>query len=160
MQALGDEDGARDAEVVLAGDETRAAEVGGCADALEHGGEPDEGLGVFVGEVVCACCDGGGAGRLESGGQVLHVELLVVDDVFEVVVVGLGEAGGEEGGCGEFGDATFVEDVFQMLKGQGVLENVDISDGTLFHGSGQGGRGEQKTCCRGGGESHRESDVM
>ena len=81
VQGLGDEDGARDAEVGLARDEAGAAQVGGDADALEHRGEGDEGFGVGVGEVVGAGGDGFGAGGGDGGGEEFDVLLFVVDDV-------------------------------------------------------------------------------
>ena len=93
VEGLGDEDGARDAEVGFAGDEARAAEVGGCADAFEDRGEADEGFGVRVREIVGACCDGLGARGREGGGEEFDVLFFVVGDVFEVVVVGRAEAG-------------------------------------------------------------------
>lgn len=96
VERFGDEDGARNAEVGLAGDEAGAAEVGGYADALEHRGEGDEGFGVRVGEVVRAGCDGGGAGGHDGRGEELDVLFFVVGDVFEVVVVVGAEAGVEE----------------------------------------------------------------
>ena len=40
----------------------------------------------------------------------------VVGDEFEVVVVFLSEAGGEEVGFGHHGESALVEDVFEMLE--------------------------------------------
>ena len=40
----------------------------------------------------------------------------VVGDVFEVAVVGAGEAGGEKITFGHGADAEFVEDVFEVLE--------------------------------------------
>ena len=98
VEGFGDEDGAGDAEVGFAGYEAGAAEVGGCADAFEDGGEGDEGFGVRVGEGVGAGCDWGVAGGGEGGGEQFDVLFFVVGDVFEVVVVGGAEAGFEEVG--------------------------------------------------------------
>ena len=93
MQGLGDEDGARDAEVGFAGDEARAAEVGGDADALEHRGEGDEGFRVRVREAVGAGGDGFGARGGEGGCEEFDVLLFVVGNVFQVVIVCGAEAG-------------------------------------------------------------------
>ena len=60
MKGLSDEDGTGDAKVLFAGDEAGAAEVGGCSNALEDGGEGHEGLWVREGKIVHAGCDGGG----------------------------------------------------------------------------------------------------
>ena len=96
VEGLGDEDGARDAEVGGAVDEGGGAEVGGYADALEDRGEGDEGFGVGVGEGVGAGRDGLGAGGHEGGGEELDVLFLVVGDVLEVGVVLRAEAGVRE----------------------------------------------------------------
>ena len=96
MEGLGDEDGARDAEVGFAGDEAGAAQVGGRADAFEDGGEADEGFGVRVGETVGACGDGLGAGGREGGGEEFDVLFFVVGDVLEVIVVRRAETGFQE----------------------------------------------------------------
>ena len=82
VQGLSDEDGARNAEVGLTGDEAGAAEVGGCADAFEHGGEGDEGFWVGVGEAVGAGCDWFGARSGKGRGEELDVLFFVVGDVF------------------------------------------------------------------------------
>lgn len=131
VEGFGDEDGAGDAEVGLAGDEAGAAEVGGCADALEHRGEGDEGFRVRVGEVVRAGCDGGGAGGHDGRGEELDVLFFVVGDVLEVVVVVGAEAGAEEVGLGHALYAAFVEGVLQMLQGEGILQDVEVGDGSL-----------------------------
>ncbi len=137
VEGFGDEDGARDAEVFLAGDEAGAAEVGGCADALEDRGECDEGFGVRVREVVGAGCDWFGAGGGECRGEELDVLFFVVGDVLEVVVVCRAEAGVHEFFFRHFRDGAFVEDVLEMLEGEGVLEYIDIGDGGLtFDGMG------------------------
>ena len=69
VEGFGDEDCTCDDKIFLAGDEPGAAEVGGCADALEHRGESDEGFGVGIREVVRAGGDWlstrGGEGRGE-----------------------------------------------------------------------------------------------
>ena len=69
MKGFGHEDGACNAKVRLAGDETGTAKVGGCTDALEHRGERDEGFGVSVGEVVRAGRDWLGASGGEGGAE-------------------------------------------------------------------------------------------
>ena len=152
VEGFGDEDGPRDAEVGLAGDEAGAAEVGGCADALEHRGEGDEGFGVRVGELVRAGRDGFGARGGDGRGEELDVLFFVVGDVFEVVVVGRAEAGVEEGLLRHALNAAFVKGVLQMLEREGILEDVEVRDGSLaFEWVGEGCDEEQR-CCRGGGE--------
>ena len=42
VEGFGDEDGARDGEVLFACDERRAGQVGRCADAFEDGGKGNE----------------------------------------------------------------------------------------------------------------------
>ena len=155
VEGFGHEDGARDAEVGFAGDEARAAEVGRCADAFEHRGQSDEGFGVRVGEVVRAGRDGFGAGGGEGRGEQFDVLFFVVGDVFQVVVVGRAEAGVGEGFLGEFGHGAFVEDVLEMLKGEGILEYVGVCDGGLtLDGGGDGSDGQQRYGCRSGEELH------
>lgn len=62
MKGFGDENGASDTEVFLAGDQTRASQVGRRADTLEDRGQGNERLGVGVREVVCTSSHGGGSG--------------------------------------------------------------------------------------------------
>jgi len=82
-------------------------------------GEGDEGLGVFVGEVVCAGGDGLGTGAGDGGRQQLDVGFLIVDDVFEIAVVFFREAGGEEGGLGHHAETLLVEDILEMFELEG-----------------------------------------
>ena len=131
MQGFGDEDGAGDAEVGLARDEAGAAQVGGDADALEHRGEGDEGFGVGVREAVGAGGDGFGAGGGDGGGEKFDVLFFVVGDVLEVVVVCGAEAGVGKVFFRHGRHGSFVEDVLEMLEGEGILEDVYISDGIL-----------------------------
>ena len=93
VEGFRDEDGACDGKIILAGDETGAAEVGGCADAFEHRGEGYEGFGVGVREVVRAGGDWLGAGGGEGRGEERDVFFFVVSDVLEIVVVRAAEAG-------------------------------------------------------------------
>ena len=155
VEGFGDEDGTGDAEVGFASDEAGATEVGGGTDAFEHGGEGDEGFGVGVGEAVGAGCDGFRSSGREGGGEEHNVLFLVVGDVLEVVVVGGAEAGVGEGLLGHLGDGAFVEDVLEMLEGEGILEDVSIGDGGLtFDWRGHGCDGEQRHGCRDSEELH------
>ena len=52
MDGFGYEDGAGDGEIILRRYKGRGAEVGGCADAFEDGGEGDEALYVGEGKIV------------------------------------------------------------------------------------------------------------
>lgn len=57
--------------------------------------------------------------------------LFVCGDVEQVLVVGSGVAGVEEELLVHGADGTFVEDVLQVLEGQCILQDIDISDGCL-----------------------------
>ena len=54
---------------------------------------------------------------------------LVTGDFFEVGVEGGVEAGVCEIGLGEVTDTRFVEVVFEVLEGEGVVEDVAVGDG-------------------------------
>lgn len=66
VERFSDKDRARDTEIGFAADEAGAAEVGGCADALEHRRESDERFRIGVREVICAGCDWHGARSSQS----------------------------------------------------------------------------------------------
>ncbi len=123
------QDRARSREICRAHDVGRGAQVRAHADALEDGRGRDKAHGVRDAEVVAAGGDGGGAGLCEGGGQEGHVGHFVRGDFFEVGVEGAGEAGGCEGGFGEVGEAFAVEGVFEVLEGEGVVEDVGVGDG-------------------------------
>lgn len=116
MQGLGHENRSRNPQVLFRGDEGRAAEVGGGADAFEDGGQGHEGVRVRVGEGVGAGLDGVGAGGGEGGGEELHVGFFVVGDVFQVAVVEGGVAGVEEHLLRHGREGLFVEDVFEVFE--------------------------------------------
>ena len=136
VQSLGHENGTGNTEVRLGGDEACTAEVGGGADAFEHGGEGDEGHGVRVGEGVGAGLHGRGAGGGEGGLKVEYVLFFVVRDIFEIGIVVGAEAGIEEHLFWHSGDAALVEDIFKVLELVRCLVGVII---VLFGG----GRGER-----------------
>ena len=50
-------------------------------------------------------------------------------DLLQVGVEGGVEAGGGEGGFGEVGETGAVEGVFEVLEGEGVVEDVGVGDG-------------------------------
>ena len=80
---------------------------------------------------------------------------LVVDDVLKVVVVAGGVAGGRKVRLGHHADAFFVEDILEVLEGQGILENVGVRDGglTLVDWV-SGGNGSQEGGAEAGLELH------
>ena len=116
VQGLDGQDGAGGGEVGFACDQGRAREVGRGADALEDGGQGDEGQYVRVREVVGAGRDGRVAGGGDGGGEEGDVGLLVVRDVLQVVVVVGAIARVLEVLLGEVLQGLLVEDVLEMLK--------------------------------------------
>lgn len=109
MDCLGDEDGAGDGEVGLAGDGGGGAEVGGHAETLDDGGHLQEGGDVGVGEVVGAGGDWLGSCGGEAGGEGGDVGFFVVGNVLELVVEGAWVAGCHEVGGSPLGDGLLVE---------------------------------------------------
>jgi len=77
------------------------------------------------------------------------VLFFVHGNVEEVVVVCGREASGEEHGFGHCADGFLVEDIFEVLEGKGVLEDVEISDCslTLLYWVGSDGGDEQQGSC-------------
>lgn len=53
---------------------------------------------------------------------------LVVDDVFQVVVIVAAEACCEEFGLGELAYAALVENVFEVLECESILKDVNVGD--------------------------------
>ena len=121
------EDGACGSEIVLGRNVCCCAEVGGDTDAFEDGGEGHEGGWIGVGEVIDAFRWSDGTGGGEAGGQEGDVVGFVGRDTLEVSVEGCIEACGGELGGGEVGQALTVEGRFEMLEGQGVLENGHVA---------------------------------
>lgn len=111
---------------VLVQDGGRRTEVRADAHALEHRGQRNERRGVGAGERVGALGDGGIG---QSGGEERDVRRLVVGDLPQVVVEGVGEAGGHELGLRVVGQALAVELVLEVLEGQRVVEDAHVRDG-------------------------------
>ena len=152
VDRFGDEDRTSNAEICLAGDETCSAKVGGYADALEHRGESDEGMGVSIREVVCAGCHWLGASGHDGRSEKLDMLLFVVSNVLEVGVVLGAEAGCHEVLLRHAFNAAFVESVFEMLQGEGILEDIDVGRGSLAFVRAGKSCDEQKGCHCGGSE--------
>lgn len=157
MESLSHQDGACDGQVVLAGDQRGATEVGGSADTLEDRGEGDEALDIGVREGVFASLVGGDASGLQGSGKELHVLLLVVGDVLKVGVVVFAVA------CGivsllrllciwkvrsrtgllkvlsrKLLKGTLVEDILKVLESESELEDSCVDVGARDKGCGSG----------------------
>lgn len=124
MKGFSNEYGTSDGEVFLARDETSATEIGRGTNTLKNRGEGDERLGIREGEIISASGHGHGASVLDGGGQELDVLLLIVDDEEQVLVVLGGEASVDEVLLAHHADATFIEDILEMLEGKSVLQDV------------------------------------
>ena len=109
MAGFGGEDATGCGEVVGGGDVGGSAKVGTDTDALEHGGEGDEGLRVRVREAVDAFGRRSLAEAGEDGREESDVRGLVGVDSLEVRVDVWTEASGCELGCGEVGNSLTVE---------------------------------------------------
>ena len=129
MAGFDSQDGAGRGEVVFAHDVGRSSKVSADTNTLEDGGGSEEGLGVGDTKVVDAFSDGLRTSGLERAGQESHVSALVLRDDLDVVVDISGESGLLEVINGEVGKTVTVELVLEVLKGQGIIENVRVSDG-------------------------------
>lgn len=129
MAGLHGQDGPGRGQVGRAHDVGRRAQVGADADALEDGGGHDEVCDICDAEVVRASGHGRRAGLGQGGGQEGHVRRLVGGDLLQVGVEGGVEAAGGEVGLGEVLQALLVEGVFEVLEGEGVVEDVGVRDG-------------------------------
>lgn len=143
MQSFGDEDGACDGQVVLAGDQWGATKVSGSANALKDRREGDEALDVRVGERVLASRIRRDASSRQGSSEKLDVFFLVVGNVLQIVVVGTviacevvrrrrderqsqSRTSLLEVLLRELRQGTFVEDVLEVLKGQSELQDRGI----------------------------------
>lgn len=129
MTGLDGQDCASGSQVGCAHDVGRGTEVGADAHAFEDRGSRDEGLDIGDSEAVTASSDWGRAGLCESGGQEGNMGHFVDGDLFEVGVESGVEAGACEVGLGEVLETLLIEGVFEMLKGESVVEDVGVSDG-------------------------------
>lgn len=118
------QDRASGGEVVLVDNGRSSAEVGADTNTLEDGRDGDERGRVSRGEGVCALGGGGGTGSGQGAGQEADVRVLVVGDLLEVGVEGVGEASGSEGLLGVVLETLAVEGGLKVLQGQGVVEDV------------------------------------
>lgn len=154
------QDGAGGGEVVLVGNGRGSTEVGADTDTLEDGRDGDERGRVGRGEGVRALGGGGGTGSGQGAGEEADVRVLVVGDLLEVGVEGVGEASSNKGLLRVVLETLAVEGRLEVLQSQGVVEDVGwtlvsmvssvnadvgeeltIGDGTLGEGS-RGGGGE------------------
>lgn len=127
MAGLDGKDAASGGDIGLVGDEGGGAEVGAHTDTLNDGCGGQEGVRGKVAKVVCALGDGCDASSLEGGGQEVNVGLLIATNLLEVLVeVGAVEAGSGEV-CGrELGKGFAVECCFEVLEGQGIVEDDTV----------------------------------
>lgn len=74
---------------------------------------------------------------------------LIAGDVKQILVIQGREAGIDKVLLAHHGDATFVEDILEMLEGKSVLQDVQVSDSclSLFGWVSESGRGEEESCC-------------
>ena len=126
MESFGDEDGAGGGEVGFARDISCSAKIGGNSNAFDDCCQSNELLGIGHGEGVGAGCDRCSTSRCQAGLEVENVAFLIMGYVLEFIVVHGREAGGYEVLLAPCGESFLVEVVLQMLKSQGVLEDVGI----------------------------------
>lgn len=126
MAGLHCQDRARGRQVGCAHDVCGRAQVGADAYTFEDRGCRDEVCHVRDAEVVRAGGYGGCAGFHESGGQEGNVRHFVGGDFFQVGVEGRVEAAGCEVGLGEVFETFLVEGVFEVLEGEGIVEDVGV----------------------------------
>lgn len=83
--------------------------------------------------------------------------LFIVDNVEEVLKVCSGVAGGDKLCFTEHADGLLIENILEMLQGQGILKDVQIGDGSsTFDWGAESGSGEQREGCGDGRELHCE----
>ena len=80
--------------------------------------------------------------------------LFVVNNVQEIIVVSGCEACIEEILLGHHADAALIEDILEMLEGEGVLKDVNIGNGLALDGMGNGRRGKEQGGYGSGEEFH------
>ncbi len=129
MASLDGQDRAGRGEIVLAHDVGRSSKVSADTNTLEDGRGSEECLGVGDIKVVDALSDRLGTSGLERAGQESHVDGLVLGDDLDAVVDIRGETGPLEVINSEVGKTITVKFVLEVLKGQGVVEDVRVSDG-------------------------------
>ena len=129
MAGFDRQDRSRGRQVGRAHDIGRRTQIRADSHAFEDGRRRDEALGIRDGERVFACGDGGGAGFCEGGGQEGNMRHLIEGDFLEVGVEGGVETGGREVGFGKVGQTGLVEGVFEVLEGEGVVEDVSVRNG-------------------------------
>lgn len=122
MARLDGQNRAGGGEVVFVRDLAGGAQVSADTDAFEDAGDAEELCDGGRREAVDALFRGGGA---EGGGQEVYVGFLVDGDFGQARVGGGWDAGGDEVGGGEFGEAFAVEGCFEVLEGESILEDVD-----------------------------------
>lgn len=147
VASLDGEDGASGGEIGLVHDGGSSAEVGGHTNTLEDGGSGNEALDISDTEVVDTLGDGSNLGALEGGGQEADVGGLVLGNLLDVAVEGGIEAGGGEVGLREALKTIAVELVLEVLKGQGVVQDIAIIDSRSLldrSGSGEASGGDER----------------
>lgn len=121
----------------------------------------EEDIHIVVGEVVGALLDWGGTRGLNGVGKELDVLLLVVRNVLQVVVVVVPVPGLLEIARAELLKGLVVEDVLEVLEGQGEVQDrgVDVGGLTLLQVGRSGGR---EACAKreGGGGAEVNHDGL
>jgi len=130
VAGLGGEDSTGDGGVEGLSDILVGADVGRDTDVLEEGREGDEGLDVGEGEGVLARGDG----LVTKGGREdLDVGRLVLGDLGGAAADPVGEAGVLEVLRRELGEGLRIVGGLEVLKGEGVLEDLDVGDGPILN---------------------------
>lgn len=128
MAGFHGQDGASCGQIGCTHNVCRGAQVGADAHAFEDGGSRDEALDVGDTKVVRAGGHWGCAGLGEGAGQKGNVGGLVRGDFLQVGVKGRVKTGRCEGGFVELLETLLIEGVFEMLEGEGIVEDVGVGD--------------------------------
>lgn len=132
MAGLDGQDAAGGGEVGLVGDESGGTEVGADTNTLEETGLGDEVPGAGEAEVVGARLGGGHVGRGHDGLDDSNVADLIAHDLLKVLVEVLALDVDLLKGLGVVLLETLgVESSLEVLKGQGVVEDLLVRDAAV-----------------------------
>ena len=128
MPGLDGQDRAGGCQVAFIHNGRRGTEVGGDANTLKHAGGRDEASSVGDAESIGTFGNGVGACGFEGGGEEGDVGLLVTGDYLDLLADGRREAGLAEGLGRVVGQTLAVEGVFEVLEGEGIVEDLTWKD--------------------------------
>lgn len=106
----------------------RSTQVSADTDALKDGGGRDKSLRISDAETVSAGSDGSRPSLCKSSGQEADVSRLVRGNFLEVGIECCVEAGLCEVGLGEVAQTFSVKGVFEVLKGEGIIEYIGVGN--------------------------------